>query len=131
MGQPRPGVAVRRVLLLEDDPGMTALVEEALGGAGFSITVLRDALQLEAALAAVDHHLVISDLQMPGRSGLEVLRYLRREKPELARRFILMTGSPADADRAAAELVSIPVLHKPFSLVRLLELVRKMIQKPN
>jgi CheY-like chemotaxis protein len=64
---------------------------------------------------------------MPQRNGLEILRLLRRSRPNLLRRFLLMTGNLADAEESAAELNGIPILHKPFTLSQLSEAVRPFL----
>ncbi len=66
---------------------------------------------------------MLCDLKMPGRDGLWVLRTLREQHPNLAGRFLLMTGNLADSDKAAVELEGVPILPKPFSLVRLREML--------
>lgn len=66
---------------------------------------------------------VLCDLKMPGRDGLSVLRGLQERYPNLAQRFLLMTGNLADADKATVELEGIPILPKPFTLAQL----RKML----
>ncbi|MBI3405149.1 MAG: response regulator [Acidobacteria bacterium] len=118
----------KRALILDDDPGVAAMVEEALSNDGWSVTVLNDPMKLEQALATTAYGIVISDFQMPGRTGVDVLRYLQASDPALARRFILMTGAAGEFDRAGVTLVGIPVLYKPFSLVKLLETSTKLFR---
>ena len=62
--------------------------------------------------------IVFSDLRMPGISGISIYRELLAERPDLARRFVLVTG---DLIGAKAEIEALPapqrpqILEKPFS----------------
>jgi two-component system NtrC family sensor kinase len=82
-----------------------------------------------AALERDKFDLVICDLKMPGQNGFEVYRLIRKMRPELAARFILMTGNIADAEKYTEELSEIVLLPKPFTLTRLREAVDEMLRK--
>jgi len=118
-----------RALIIDDEPTVSALVEEALKQHGWGSKSVSDSTEVEAALAAEDFDLVICDLKMPGRNGLEILRLLRQEWPKLAGRFLLMTGDLSEGVQNDPEFDSVPVLQKPFPLARLIEAVRQLIQK--
>jgi signal transduction histidine kinase len=113
------GETTGRVLLVDDEPGILDLATHALAARGWQCTAVKDAAALPGAMEGLEFDIVLCDLRMPGASGLEVLRMLRRERPELARRFILMTGDPSEMAADAAEFASIELLRKPFTLARL------------
>jgi signal transduction histidine kinase len=106
-------------LLVDDEPGILDLAAHALAARGWQCTAIASATELSAALDARAYDVVLCDLRMPDISGLEVLRRLRRERPELARRFILMTGDPSEMAADAAEFAGIELLRKPFTLAQL------------
>lgn len=112
-----------RILAIDDEADILSLVTEALSSPRGKVVTLQDSTQLENALQQGPFDAVLCDLKMPGRDGLSVLRELRKQQPELAGRFVLMTGNLADADRAANELKGVPILAKPFTLSRLREVV--------
>ncbi len=116
-----PGLA----LVLDDEPAIAALLEQLLGSCGWQTLVRHSAAGIKAELRDVTPNLVLCDLKMPGRTGLDVLRWLRQHRPELADRFILMTGDPADAEAHAEELAGIPILLKPFTVQTLLAALRQ------
>jgi len=126
-----PRVAPTRpnVLVIDDDTDLGGLLEATLTREGFQVTLLADSRLLESALRQAKYSLVVSDLQMPHRNGVEVLRVLREQAPELAANFILTTGNLAAADHHSAELVGVRVLTKPFSLAKLAEAARKMLAR--
>ena len=117
-----------RVLIIDDEPSITQLLAQFLEDLGWSYVVLNDSMAVESSLANHRFDVVICDLKMPGKNGLEVLRLLRQEQPELARRFLLMTGNLAEAAQEySAELAGVPILRKPFNLARLAEALRALL----
>jgi two-component system NtrC family sensor kinase len=75
---------------------------------------------LAAVLAAPDdamYDLVISDLKMPGMSGIDVHNGLAATKPALLRRLVIATGDTASPDAAVfLSKTRCPILEKPFAL---------------
>lgn len=119
----------RRLLVIDDEADILSLVAEVLGSAETKVVTLQDSNRLDSVLDE-GFDAVLCDLKMPGRDGLSVLRTLRNLHPDLARRFLLMTGNLADADRAAVELEGIPILPKPFTLARLREMLAQVTANP-
>lgn len=115
----------RRFLVIDDDADILSLVTKILSSAETEVVTLQDSNRLDSVLDGC-FDAVLCDLKMPGRDGLSVLRTVRQLHPELARRFLLMTGNLADADKAAVELEGIPILAKPFTLARLREMVAQV-----
>ncbi len=113
-------------LVLDDEPAIAALLEQLLGARGWRTLVRSDATQLEDELHAVVPDLILCDLTMPGRTGLDVLRWLRQHRPTLASRFILMTGDMADAEAHAEELAGVVILLKPFTAQALQDAIRRL-----
>ena len=78
------------ILVADDEPAMRLLVTSVLKDEGHDVTAAasgEEALQLAARR---HYHLIITDLKMPGISGLEVLEAVRRDDPETA--VILLTA---------------------------------------
>lgn len=121
-----PPAGCERILAIDDEADILSLMVEALSSTRAKVVTLQDAAQLEVALKDGPFDAVLCDLKMPGQDGLSVLRELRKQQPELARRFVLMTGNLADADRAVAELEGVPILTKPFTLSRLREILQQL-----
>lgn len=117
-----------RALILDDQAGIAALIEETLSLNGWQCTVLTDPMRLESALAA-EFDLIACDFKMPERNGLEVLRYVRRNHPLLARHFLLMTGNPTELGGYSSEFEGVPILVKPFTLSQLLRATEKLLQQ--
>jgi CheY-like chemotaxis protein len=129
---PRTGSArPRRALVIDDEASICALVEQFLKNRAWTVVALQDSNGVESACQNSEFDLVVCDLKMPGRDGIEVLEVLRRERPELAKRFLLMTGNLADAEmKGMQQLDGIAVVRKPFTLARLAEAIANIAGDP-
>jgi DNA-binding response OmpR family regulator len=120
VADPSP-VRAMRVLLAEDDNEMRRLLASTLRREHCEVIEARTGIQLSELIAleldsehgAVD--LIISDVRMPGRSGLEVLSLLRRRDTSIP--VILITGfGEAATHEEARRLGALAVLNKPFDI---------------
>src|SRR2546429_1548854 len=111
------------ILVIEDEPGIVDFLERGLRSDGFEVTsALEGDTGLEKALSQ-DIDLVVLDMMLPGRSGLEVLVELRDAKPTLP--VIVLTARGEVEDRVAGlDAGAVDYLVKPFSLAELLARVR-------
>ncbi len=69
--------AAARILVVEDEPKMAALVQDYLRAAGYQPSWLADGRAVVPAFQAAQHDLVLLDLMLPGRDGLDICRELR------------------------------------------------------
>lgn len=116
-----------RVLLVDDESGIVQTLEILLKGEGYRVT---SALGGKAGMEALDEEtpdLVISDIRMPGATGLEVLAKAHERDPELP--VILMTAQASlqSAMRAVNE-GAFYYLQKPFSNDELLAICRRAVE---
>lgn len=115
-----------RVLLVEDDPGIVAGLRKELQSEGYDVAV---ALRGDDGLAAALEHafdVVITDLKMPGLSGLELVERLHRARPKLPILLVTAYGSTETAIEATKRGAYDYVL-KPFDMAELLDLVAKAV----
>jgi DNA-binding response OmpR family regulator len=127
--------AHRHILLAEDDEEFRALVEHALVGAGYRVTACADGVELADHLgsyvlteATEDFDLIISDLRMPGISGMQVLQGMSQWRgfPPM----ILMTAfGDHQTHVAAREFGAVATLDKPFEIDDLLALVKSIVRR--
>jgi len=87
-----------------------------------------EALGLLERPEAAAYRLIITDLRMPGRTGLEVHDWLQAHRPALFDRLIIATGDVASpAIREFIQRTSRPVLEKPFELSTLAAMVEQVL----
>ncbi|NUP08554.1 MAG: PAS domain S-box protein [Polyangiaceae bacterium] len=116
-----------RILIVDDEPAIVRSLKRSLSVRHH----IETAATGEEALALVERErfdVVLCDLAMPGFSGIELYHRLRELKPELAKRFAVMTGG-AVSQRASSflETWTGPRIDKPFSIRKLEQLLSEAI----
>ncbi len=107
-----------RLLLVEDDRMIGGSVEQALRRQGHAVDWVRDGEAAEQALAGEPYDVVLLDLGLPGKGGLEVLRGLRRRGGAVP--VLVITAQDGVADRVAGlDAGADDYLVKPFDLEEL------------
>jgi PAS domain S-box-containing protein len=105
----------RRVLVVDDEAALCEMVRRLLGGC--EVDVALDAASALAQLTRPEaaYDVVLCDLMMPGMTGMDLYDEVQRTRPELAGRFVFMTGG-AFTPRAREFLarVEAPLMEKPF-----------------
>lgn len=115
------------VLICDDEDVMRALLRAALQGGEYSVAEASDGDESLELIRTLRPDVVILDMMMPGRSGLEVLSEVRSD-PELAGTAVIMlTARVQSSDReAAARAGADRYLAKPFHLSELLAAVSEL-----
>lgn len=114
-----------RILAVEDDETILWLILEQLIKAGHRVSYARNGKDaLEKALSQ-PFDLVITDYEMPGMDGMELIRRIRERHPRLP--IILMTGSRPALE--GGEGVGVRILFKPFDLNVLSSLVEEVLRE--
>ena len=113
-----------RILIVDDDPGQRSLLDSFLKSQGFVTTVVASGEQALAALRTEPFAMMISDVRMPGISGLETLRQARKE---FARLPVLLVTAFADIRDAVDAMRdgALNYLSKPIDLDELLQHVQQ------
>ncbi|MFH1384879.1 MAG: sigma-54 dependent transcriptional regulator [Candidatus Omnitrophota bacterium] len=108
-------MAKRNILIVDDEQIMRDSIQEALVSNGYNTTVAEDGSQAKKILQGSTFDIVISDIKMPGLTGLELLKYIKEVSSETL--VILMTafGTITSAIEAMKE-GAFDYLTKPFSI---------------
>jgi CheY-like chemotaxis protein len=124
-----PQSARKRVLVVEDDPRVRDVLYQALAMAGYDVVATGDGEEALAAYAAAPADLVITDLLMPRKDGVETIRGLRHQHP--AARVIAVTAARGRFNRltAARHVGAHHTLLKPFGVSDLLAAVRSALER--
>ena len=118
-----------RILLVEDERGIADFVERALRAQGHAVEVAADGVDGGHRAVGSDLDLVILDVMLPGRSGLEILQEIRTVKPALP--VIMLTARAEVADKVAGlDAGATDYMTKPFSVEELLARVRAHLRTP-
>jgi DNA-binding response OmpR family regulator len=115
------------ILVIEDEPGIVDFVKRGLEAAGFPVEAALDGLEGERRALGESFDLIVLDLMLPGRSGMEILSALRRAR--LSVPVIVLTARGEIDDRVAAlDAGAVDYLIKPFSLAELAARVRAQLR---
>jgi DNA-binding NtrC family response regulator len=110
------------LLVIDDEPGMLALVERAVRSTGYRVVSHTSAREALAMMTGQRADIALVDLQMPELGGLDVLRAIRQAQPQCG--VILMTAhASVDSAIEAVKLGALDYLTKPLDLERLRELL--------
>jgi len=118
-----------RILVVDDDPAVQITIRLLLERAGHGVVVASDGQKGVAAFENGDFDLLFLDIFMPGMDGIETMRHIHRQRPEVP--IIVISGRPLVQDAAkepdflamAIKLGAVSSLPKPFKPAALLELV--------
>jgi DNA-binding response OmpR family regulator len=117
----------KKVLVVDDDEKLRKLVQEYLEGYGFQIIALPDGLSVLKTIRRESPDIVILDIMLPGRDGLDVLKDIRAEHTLPV---IMLTAKGEDADRIVGlELGADDYLPKPFNPRELLARMKAVIRR--
>jgi DNA-binding response OmpR family regulator len=115
------------ILLIEDEPGIVDFVKRGLEAEGFPVRAALDGLEGERRALRESFDLIVLDLMLPGRSGMEILSSLRRAKTTVP--VLVLTARGEIEDRVAGlDAGAVDYLVKPFSLAELAARVRAQLR---
>jgi two-component system response regulator PilR (NtrC family) len=117
-----------RILVVDDERSMQEFLEIFLSREGYDVTTTGDVDGALVALEADDYDVVISDLQMPGRTGLDLLRALRDVSPETVAIMITAFSSTETAIAAMKE-GAYDYVTKPFQVDEIRLVLEKALEK--
>ena len=118
---------MKRILIVEDEAGMSSFIDKGLGSRGYATKVCADGAMATAIASERDFDLVILDLGLPDTDGLSVLREIRRRGERMPVIILTarddLTDKVQGLDAGASDYVT-----KPFKLEELLARVRVQLR---
>jgi two-component system response regulator PilR (NtrC family) len=119
---------VDRVLIVDDEPGMRDFLSILLRKEGYAVSAAESSDKAIELMARGEFDLVISDISMPGLSGIEVLRQARASSPDTP--VILITAyASTESAVEALKLGAYDYLIKPFDVEELKNVVHNALEK--
>jgi two-component system response regulator BaeR len=119
---------VEKILIVEDEPKLAALVADYLRAEAFGVHLIDDGLQVVPWVRENKPDLILLDLMLPGRDGLEICRELRTftDVP-----VVMVTARVEEIDRLVGlEAGADDYVCKPFSLRELVARVKAILRRP-
>jgi len=124
---------VARILVTDDNVRLRTAIRDILTQAGYEVETAGNGIEACQILGRVPVDLLITDIVMPEKEGIQTIAGLRRERPDL--RIIAMSGDGSDGAsfylEMAREFGADVTLSKPFSRAQLLEAVEGLLGAAN
>lgn len=110
-----------RILVVDDEPGVRALLENVLTQIGYSVDVIAKAgIAIDKLDTGTFYDLILLDIRMPGMSGTELYNHVLEKAPVMKGRIIIITGDVLGTDiKEFLTKNNLPYLVKPFDIVSL------------
>ncbi|MFC3459026.1 MULTISPECIES: response regulator [Massilia] len=113
---------MKRILLVEDDPAVSYILQRYLEAAGFAVLAAGGGKEALGLFASSSIDLVVTDYRMPGMNGEELLLELRARRPTLPALIVSAYGH-----ELSIRIPGVPVLSKPVDPGVLVELVNNLL----
>ena len=118
----------RGVLIADDDPPLLNLLRVVIGrDARAEVVACRDGEEAIRALVERHFDIILLDLMMPRRSGLDVIEYLREHRSGELQVVVVLTAGSAELTRRLDPSVVHAVIAKPFDTGAILHIVRSVL----
>jgi DNA-binding NtrC family response regulator len=118
-----------RVLIVDDEPGLRALLEWELSDHGIEVKTARDGEEATQLVEQMPFDIVLTDLTMPKADGLVLLEHLKKTKPETP--VIIATGfGTVETAVQAMQKGAYDFLLKPLDVPKLIALIQKVLRRP-
>lgn len=112
-----------KILLVDDEKEFVHTLAERMETRGLKPSVAYDGEEALAKVKENEPEIMVLDLRMPGMHGMEVLRHVKRDHPNV--QVIILTGHGSEADEElAGELGASDYLQKPVNLNRLMDAMK-------
>ncbi|MBI2371703.1 MAG: response regulator [Deltaproteobacteria bacterium] len=127
-GAEHPRGLPRRVLVVDDEPHLLEILRENLPGHGIRVETASDGEKAMQILRRRSFDVVLCDVKMPQVAGSALYASIREELPDVAERFIFMTGDiVSESSQAFLKQAARPYIMKPFSLDELIAFLERPI----
>ena len=117
-----------KILVVDDEPAVGAAIADSLRSAGYEPETATDGVTALSLISATTYDLIVSDVAMPGLTGLQLLALIKERQP--SPEVILITAySTEEVAAQALERGAFGYLGKPFEVDDLLERVKQALWK--
>lgn len=116
----------KKILIVDDNPNMSALLSEMLEVFDYDSVVASDGLKALEELKSGNFSMIITDMRMPNMSGLELLQEVKSSHPKI--KVVLISGySTADIETQAEEFKADGFLGKPLMMADIEKLLQDLL----
>jgi CheY-like chemotaxis protein len=125
------GLKGARALVVDDESFLLECLVDALGAWGMEVASSTRGDEAIQRLEAGAFDVIVSDIRMPGLSGVDLYDWLKVQRPAMTRRILFTTGDSFDGKtREFLESNQVPYLGKPFDLKQLKQSLERLLETP-
>ena len=125
------GLKGARALVVDDEAFLLECLVDALGAWGLDVASSTRGDEAIQNLESGTFDLIVSDIRMPGLSGMDLFEWLKVHRPAMTQRILYTTGDAFDAKtREFLESSQVPYLGKPFDLKQLKQSLERLLETP-
>ncbi len=118
---------MKKILIIEDDLLISSLVQFRLKKDGYETILVKDGNEGIHAIDTTDPDLIITDVMMPFRSGIEIIHHAKKTKPEIPIIVLSSLGEEEEVVLEAFNLGVVDFIPKPFNPNELAIRVRRVL----
>jgi two-component system NtrC family sensor kinase len=119
----------KKILVIEDEPVLGLLCRRVLSSSGFEVDVVNNGLDAKRVAEEEDYALCVSDIRLPGMTGIELYQHWQETKNPIAERVVFITGDTMNNYvRDFLKNTDRPCVMKPFEPEDLVAAVRKALE---
>jgi DNA-binding NtrC family response regulator len=121
-------MAAKRILLIDDDVGMRAVLQDILEDEGYEVKTATDGRSALSSIENEDFDLILTDLKMPKMSGMEFLDYIEQNRPDL--KVVVITAYTGKENVNKAKLLgAFEFLSKSIQIEELKRVVKEVLER--
>ncbi|GLH73316.1 hypothetical protein GETHLI_18180 [Geothrix limicola] len=125
------GLKGAKALVVDDESFLLECLVDALGAWGMEVASSPRGDEAIQKLESGAFDVIVSDIRMPGLSGVDLFEWLKAQRPAMTRRILYTTGDSFDAKtREFLEASQVPYLGKPFDLKQLKQSLERLLETP-
>lgn len=118
----------KRILVIEDEPILGLLCRRVLNASGFDVDVIDNGLDAKKVAEGKDYAICVSDIRLPGMTGIELYEHWKATKNPITERLIFITGDTISSYvRDFLRETNRPCVMKPFGPEDLVAAVHKVL----
>jgi DNA-binding response OmpR family regulator len=119
---------MKRILLIEDESSVVSFIKKGLTEEGYEVSVALDGHQGMQMALAHEYDLIILDIMLPGKNGLDLCRDIRAQNKKVALLFLTALGT-AENIVLGLETGADDYLVKPFKFIELLARIKSLLRR--
>jgi two-component system, NtrC family, sensor kinase len=118
----------RRILLVDDEEPILSMLSDSLSQEGFDVVSTIDGQKALELLDIEDFDMIITDVKMPGISGIHIYWFIEKKKPQIIDKIVFITGDIIDSTtRSFLKSIDNPYFTKPFDVKKFTSIIKNIL----